>query len=136
MTHEPTHYHTVAIRPCMPPKSTRTLADYQASIIARYGKMPSMAELARKERGPSTMRAYVPPADTSTAIAMRAATVAKGEATRTSIMAALTVPMTCPEVANAVSRTQQLIHRHLLTLEAEGRVKGTKVKGITVWERA
>ncbi len=131
-----TTYHTVAIRPCLPPKTTRTLADYQAPIIARFGRLPSWPELARLERGhASSLRPYTPPPPNPRTIAARAAIVAKGIATRASIMAALTKPMTCPDVANVVRRTRQLTQRHLQILAAEGRIAGHKVKGVTVWER-
>lgn len=137
MTLEPAHYHTVAIRPCLPPKSTRTLADYQAPIIACFGRMPSWPELARLERGhASSLRPYTPPPpDNPNIAAAKAAIVAKGIATRASIMAALTKPMTCPDVANVINRTRQLVQRHLQILAAEGRIAGHKVKGVTVWER-
>lgn len=137
MTLEPAHCHTVAIRPCLPPKTTRTLADYQAPIIARFGRLPSWPELARLERQGSTSITPVqaPLPVTPMTIAARAAIVAKGEATRASIMAALTKPMTCPDVANVIKRTRQLTQRHLQILAAEGRIAGHKVKGVTVWER-
>ena len=136
MTLEPSHCHTVAIRPCLPPKTTRTLADYQAPIIARFGRLPSWPELARLERQGSTIITPVqaPLPVTPMTIAARAAIVAKGEATRASIMAALTKPMTCPDVANVVRRTRQLTQRHLQILAAEGRIAGHKVKGVMVWE--
>ena len=136
MTLEPAHCHTVAIRPCLPPKSTRTLADYQAPIIARFGRLPSWPELAKLERQGSTIITPVqaPLPVTPMTIAARAAIVAKGEATRASIMAALTKPMTCPDVANVIKRTRQLVQRHLQILAAEGRIAGHKVKGVTVWE--
>ena len=137
MTLEPSHCHTVAIRPCLPPKTTRTLADYQAPIIARFGRLPSWPELARLERGLTIAhRPYVPPPpDNPNIAAAKAAIVAKGIATRASIMAALTKPMTCPDVANVIKRTRQLTQRHLQILAAEGRIAGHKVKGVTVWER-
>ena len=137
MTLEPAHCHTVAIRPCLPPKTTRTLADYQAPIIARFGRLPSWPELAKLERQGSTIITPVqaPLPVTPMTIAARAAIVAKGEATRASIMAALTKPMTCPDVANVIKRTRQLVQRHLQILAAEGRIAGHKVKGVTVWER-
>lgn len=136
MTLEPAHCHTVAIRPCLPPKTTRTLADYQAPIIARFGRMPSWPELARLERGrASSLRPYTPPLpDNPNIAAAKAAIVAKGIATRADIMRVLNKPMTCPDVANVIKRTRQLVQRHLQILAAEGRIAGHKVKGVTVWE--
>ena len=131
-------YHTVCISPVMPPKFTRTVRDYRAELKARYGRVPSYQELARLEQGqPPTMRQYVPPApDNPNMIAAKAAIIAKGIATRADIMAVLTKPMTCPDVANALKRTRQLINRHLVILKAEGKVTLRKVKGVAVWERA
>ena len=129
-------YHTVCIRPMMPPKPQNET--YREKLIARFGRVPSMQELARLEQGqPPTMRQYVPPApDNPNMAAARAATVAKGIATRDDIMQVLTQPMTCPDVAYALKRTRQLINRHLVILKAEGKVTLRKVKGVAVWEAA
>ena len=129
-------YHTVSIRPVMPPRPENDT--YRDKLIARFGRVPSMQELARLEQGqPATMRQYVPPPSmTPAAIAARAAIAAKGEATRDSILAVLTKPMTCQDVANALGRTRQLINRHLVLLQIAGKVTGRKTKGVNVWERA
>ncbi len=129
-------YHTVCIRPVMPPRPQNET--YREKLIARFGRVPSMQELARLEQGqPPTMRQYVPPApDNPNMAAARAATVAKGIATRDDIMQVLTQPMTCPDVAYALKRTRQLINRHLVILKAEGKVTLRKVKGVAVWEAA
>lgn len=127
-------YHTVCIRTPMPPKPLSST--YREKLIARFGRVPSMQELARLEQGqPPTMRQYVPPApDNPNMASARAAIVAKGIATRDDIMQVLTQPMTCPDVAYALKRTRQLINRHLVILKAEGKVTLRKVKGVAVWE--
>lgn len=127
-------YHTVCIRPVMPPKPENET--YREKLIARFGRVPSMQELARLEQGqPPTMRQYVPPApDNPNMASARAAIIAKGIATRADIMQVLTQPMTCPDVAYALKRTRQLINRHLVILKAEGKVTLRKVKGVAVWE--
>ena len=129
-------FHTVCIRTPMPPKSTRTVRDYRAELKARYGRVPSYQELARLEQGqPTTMRQYVtPPSMTPTATAARARIIAKGIATRADIMAVLTKPMTCPDVAYALGRTRQLINRHLVLLAQAGKITRRKTKGVAVWE--
>ena len=129
-------YHTVCIRPVMPPKPLSST--YREKLIARFGRVPTYQELARLEQGqPPTMRQYVPPApDNPNMASARAAIIAKGEATRADIMAVLTQPMTCPDVSNALGRTRQLINRHLVILKAEGKVTLRKVKGVAVWEAA
>ena len=129
-------FHTVCIRPVMPPKPQNET--YREKLIARFGRVPSMAELARLEQGqPPTMRQYVPPPSmTPAAIEARARIIAKGDATRDDIMQVLTQPMTCPDVAYALKRTRQLINRHLVILKAEGKITLRKVKGVAVWEAA
>ena len=128
-------YHTVHIPTPMPPKPLSST--YREKLIARFGRVPSMQELARLEQGqPPIMRQYVPPApDNPNIAAAKAAIVAKGIATRADIMRVLNKPMTCPDVANVIKRTRQLVQRHLQILAAEGRIAGHKVKGVTVWER-
>ena len=129
-------YHTVHLPTPMPPKPLSNT--YREKLIARFGRVPSMAELARLEQGqPSTMRQYVPPApENPNMIAAKAAIVAKGIATREDIMRVLTKPITCPAIAEALNRTRQLINRHLVILKAEGKVTLRKVKGVNVWEAA
>ena len=41
-------YHTIYIRPVMPPKGPGT---YRAKLIARFGRVPEPHELAQLERG-------------------------------------------------------------------------------------
>ena len=121
----PTHKHD----------EPRTLADYQAPIIARFGRLPSWPELARLERGLTIAhRPYVPPPPNPMTIAARAAIVAKGEATRNSIMTVLTRPMTSADLSRALGRTQRLLNHHLNLLADQGKITGHKVKGVTVWE--
>ena len=129
-------YHTVCIRPVMPPRPQNET--YREKLIARFGRVPSMQELARLEQGqPPTMRKYVPPPSmTPAAIEARARIIAKGDATRIEVMRVLTEAMTCPAIAEALNRTRQLINRHLVILKAEGKVTLRKVKGVNVWERA
>ena len=129
-------YHTVCIRPVMPPKPLSST--YREKLIARFGRVPSYQELARLEQGqPPTMRHYVPPPSmTPAAIEARARIIAKGDATRIEVMRVLTEAMTCPAIAEALNRTRQLINRHLVILKAEGKVTLRKVKGVAVWEAA
>ena len=127
-------YHTVKTSAPMPPKPLSST--YREKLIARFGRVPSMQELARLEQGqPATMRQYVPlPSMTPAAIAARDRILAKGEITRADIMRVLTKPMTCPDVSNALGRTRQLINRHLVLLQIAGKVTGRKTKGVNVWE--
>ena len=141
---EPHDVTTVSIRAFPPkPPEQRTLADYQADLTRRFGRVPSWTELAKRENRAmlfrqahsSMARPQVNPADHPNTQAAIEAILAKGEATRVSIVAALTAPMTCPDVAYALKRSPQLIRRHLTLLTEQGRVTGRSVKGVTVWER-
>lgn len=122
----------------------KTLAQYQAEVAARFGgRLPFWPELAKAEnaarwsRNPvsNMARPQKPEVIHENTLAARAAIAAKGEATRQSILAVLTKPMTCPDVAHALGRTPQLVMRHLTILHERGAVVGTKVKRIMIWER-
>jgi hypothetical protein len=144
MDTEPHDITTVSIRAFPPkPPEVRTLQDYQADLVRRFGRVPSWTELAKMEntarwhRNPASnmARPQVSATDHPNSRAVVEAIIAKGEATRTSIVAALTAPMTCPDVANALKRSPQLIRRHLGILAMQGRVTGSSVKGVTVWRK-
>ncbi len=134
---EPYQVTTIQRRPVTASDKPRTVADYQADLIRRFGRLPSHEELAKRE-GPARHRCdYTPPPSmTPAAIEARARIIAKGDATRIEVMRVLTEAMTCPAIAEALNRTRQLINRHLVILEAEGKVTLRKVKGVNVWERA
>lgn len=136
MTVEPQHAYTVCIRAVMP-QGKRTLADVQAPIRARFGgKMPSVADLCRMEqRAPGAFREYQKPQDNPGTQAALDAIRAKGEATRASILAVMTQPLTCVDISTALKRTHQLINRHLVLLAEQGKVTCEKVKGVKVWHR-
>jgi hypothetical protein len=143
MTYEPEHCRSVSICAPKPADEARTLDQYQADLVRRFGRVPSWPELAKRENaarlrmsGHSTMARPQPTVDNSPgSLARRAAIIAKGEATRKSILGALTKPMTCPDVANTLGRTPQLIQRHLVILAERGAVVGTRVKRVMIWER-
>ena len=142
MNSEPHDFTTIVRRPITASDKPRTREDYQNDLRRMFGKVPSPQELAKREnaarRGKNPVsnmaRPQVNAADHPNTLAAIAATIAKGEATRASILAAMTKPMTCPDVATVLKRTPQLIRRHLGTLAEEGRVVGTKVKGVVVWQ--
>lgn len=134
---EPHDITTVSRRPLVGMDRPRPLAEYQATIIARLGYLPSWPELAKHE-GPRVIDrySYTPPAsDNPNVRASHEAIVAKGEATRTSILAALAKPMTCADLETSLGRTHQLLNRHLVILAERGKVVGHKVKGVKVWHR-
>jgi hypothetical protein len=143
MTHEPEHCRSVTICNPKPAAEGRTLAEYQADLVRRFGRVPSWPELAKRENAArigmnpvSNMARPQPPSVIPEGtLAARAAIIAKGEATRQSILAVLTKPMTCPDVANTLRRTPQLVLRHLTILHERGEIVGTKVKRVMIWER-
>jgi hypothetical protein len=111
---------------------------YRDNLRRRFGKVPSWPELAKiEDKAVARIRPSQPqPArDNPNSRAAIQAIIAKGEATRASILAVLTQPMTCPDVATALKRSPQLVRRHLGLLELDGRVIGRSVKTVTIWER-
>jgi len=132
---EPYQVTTIQRRPVTASDKPRTVADYQADLIRRFGRLPSHEELAKQE-GPARFRCdYTPPKpDNPNVAAAKAAIVDKGIATRDDIMRVLTKPMTCPDVAYALGRTRQLINRHLVLLAQAGKITRRKTKGVAVWE--
>ena len=126
-----------------------TETEYATNVQARFPRcftaegLANPAALAKRENAAmhraigqyqSSQREYVPPApDNENMAAAKAAIIAKGETTRADILRVLTRPLTCPDVSHALKRSPQLINRHLVLLEAAGKVTGHKTKGIKVW---
>lgn len=135
MSVEPSQFHTICIRPVTASDKPRTVADYQADLIRRFGRLPSHEELAKRE-GPARFRCDYTPLTaepTPRLIAQKAAQAAKAAATRQSILDALVKPMTAADIAHATNRDMHLVRRYLTLLAAEGAVMGGKVKQVTVW---
>lgn len=140
---EPHHITTVSRRPPVGMDKPRTLQDYQADLIRRFGRVPSWPELAKRENAArwknnpmsNMARPQIDLANNPNSRAAVEAIVAKGEATRVSILEVLTKPMTCPDVANALKRSPQLIRRHLELLAMQGKVESHIVKRVTIWHR-
>ncbi len=138
---EPSEVTTVLRRPVTASDKPRTLEDYQAALVRMFARVPSWPELAKREeaarwhRNPVSNMARPQPVDNPGTAAANQARLLQGEATRASIVAALTAPMTCHDVAHVLKRSPQLIRRHLGMLAEQGRVTGRAVKGVTIWER-
>jgi hypothetical protein len=117
----------------------KAAATYRANLIRRFGRIPSWPELAKREdRAVAKIRPHNPQGQQEphpNTVAAMQVVLAKGEATRASILSVMTKPMTCPDIAMAIKRSPQLIRRHLGLLVVEGKVTGRNVKGVTVWER-
>jgi hypothetical protein len=130
-----TTYATVAIRPCLPPKGERTLTDYQAPIIARYGYMPSMAELAEREGlacDNTKPQNYITPEGRAT---LQDARRAEGQRTAQLVLDALTRPMTRTDICHKLGIGEVTTTRALQNLHEAGKVTSTRVHSSKVWER-
>lgn len=138
MTVEPQNAITVRIVQPMP-TGVRTLADYQASIIARFGNLPSWAELARRENR-AMLRSVGNPhrqgslSDESRA-KMAAAKAEKGGFTVETILAALVAPMTREDIARKTGIPPSTAHLALRRAHDAGLVGRTSVHRHVIWHR-
>lgn len=140
---EPSQAYTVLRRACLPPKDKRTpeqkVADYQAPIIAKLGRMPSYAEDARRirKRHGGSQDYAKPTSETVTEkqARYRAIQAARTQETRRAILDALARPATAGDVAARIKRDEHLIRRQLVIMAGLGLVEGHKVKNVSVWHR-
>jgi hypothetical protein len=125
-------YHTVCIRPVMPPKAPDT---YRDKLIARFGRVPSMAELAKLESATHRMslEIYQPQ------MALDKSLDARRERTKETIgtlVAALTRPMTNQDLATATGIPLSTVAHLMRRALDEGAVKRERVQRVYIWERA
>ena len=126
-------YHTVCIRPVMPPKPMSNT--YREKLIARFGRVPSMAELAKLESATRRMslEIYRP------VTALDKSLDARRERTKETIgqlVAALTRPMTNQDLATATGIPLSTVAHLMLRALDEGAVKRERIQRMYVWERA
>jgi len=126
-------YHTVCIRPVMPPKPQNET--YREKLIARFGRVPSMAELAKLERATHRMslEIYRP------VTALDKSLEARRSRTRETIgqlVAALTRPMTNQDLATATGVPLSTVAHLMLRAMDEGAVKRERIQRVYIWERA
>ena len=126
-------YHTVCIRPVMPPKPLSST--YREKLIARFGRVPSMAELAKLESATHRMslEIYRP------VTALDKSLDARSECTKETIgqlVAALTRPMTNQDLATATGIPLSTVAHLMLRALDEGAVKRERIQRMYVWERA
>lgn len=123
---------TVIVPTVSPRDKPRTLADYQADLIRRYGKVPAWQEMAKLECGKIHK---IPKAQQhghrQNAVAAR---IALGDVTRRAIMAALTKSMTTKDLATSLNKTPYMIRHHMRALKAAGLVMCIKGKKFDVWK--
>ena len=126
-------YHTVCIRPVMPPRPQNDT--YREKLIARFGRVPSMAELAKLESATHRMSldVYQPQ------MALDKSLDARRERTKETIgqlVAALTSPMTNQDLATATGIPLSTVAHLMLRAMDEGAVKRERIQRVYIWERA
>ena len=125
-------YHTVCIRPVMPPRPQNET--YRDKLIARFGRVPSMAELAKLERATHRMSLDVYQPQT----ALDKSLDARRERTKETIgqlVAALTRPMTNQDLATATGIPLSTVAHLMLRALDEGVVKRERIQRVYIWER-
>ena len=126
-------YHTVCIRPVMPPKPLSST--YRDKLIARFGRVPTYQELAKLERATHRMSLDVYQPQT----ALDKSLDARRERTKETIgqlVAALTRPMTNQDLATATGVPLSTVAHLMLRALDEGTVKRERVQRVYIWERA
>lgn len=126
-------YHTVCIRPVMPPRPENDT--YRDKLIARFGRVPSMAELAKLESATNRMSLEIYRLVT----ALDKSIEARRERTKKTIgqlVAALTRPMTNQDLATATGIPLSTVCHLMLRALDEGAVKRERVQKVYIWERA
>ena len=126
-------YHTVKTSAPMPPKPMSNT--YREKLIARFGRVPSMAELAKLESATRRMslEIYQPQ------MALDKSLDARRERTKETIatlVAALTRPMTNQDLATATGVPLSTVAHLMLQAMDEGAVKRERIKRVYIWERA
>ena len=150
MTIEPHNVTTVARRPLGRMDGPRTLADYQADLVRRFGCVPSFEELARRENAArlgisphSTMArpqtiggsARSPEAEQRRIEALRKSLNAKTEDARKRILAALDKPKTVGDLERETGIHRQRVNGLLGDMAANGIVSKTKLRRVGIWEK-
>ena len=126
-------YHTVKTSAPMPPKPLSST--YREKLIARFGRVPSMAELAKLESATHRMslEIYRP------VTALDKSLDARRERTKETIgtlVAALTRPMTNQDLATATGIPLSTVAHLMLRALDEGAVKRERIQRVYIWERA
>lgn len=111
-------YHTVHIPTPMPPKPLSST--YREKLIARFGRVPSMAELAKLESATSRMDARR----------------SRTKETIGQLVAALTRPMTNQDLATATGIPLSTVANLMLRALDEGAVKRERIQRVYIWKRA
>ena len=145
MTVEPHEVTTVPRRPIVGADKPRTLAEYQADLIRRFGKVPSWAELAKRENGArlkangvSTMSRdqWDKTGHSEEAIAkIVEASKRRGEINMRRAVEALTDMMTVADLIQASGMPKTTVRVALDRALEAGLVVRGRIKNVIVWER-
>ena len=121
----------------IPPKHG-TLDDYQATILAKYGKMPSMAELAkgenavmRKTRDGHGSEGMTTEGRNRIAAFRRA----DGQRTLAILLDAMTEPMTRADLSRKTGIAESTISHAMIRAQNDGLVTRKTVHRFAIWER-
>ncbi|OYW60026.1 MAG: hypothetical protein B7Z31_04835 [Rhodobacterales bacterium 12-65-15] len=117
----------------MPPKPLSST--YRDKLIARFGRVPSMAELAKLESATHRMslEIYRPVTALDKSIEARRS---RTKETIGQLVAALTRPMTNQDLATATGIHLSTVCHLMLRALDEGAVKRERIQRMYVWERA
>ena len=126
-------YHTVCIRPVMPPKPQNDT--YRDKLIARFGRVPTYQELAKLERATHRMSLDVYQPQTALGKSLDARRERTKETIAT-LVAALTRPMTNQDLATATGIPLSTVAHLMLRALDEGAVKRERIQRVYIWERA
>ncbi len=131
MSAEPQNIRTAFGHPAQPILPKRTLADYEADLTRRFGKVPSWTELADMEnaamRNANPRQSRWTPAAEPPRVVVRKVTHNEIVAARNraAVMGALINGMTTCEVANASGRTREGARGTLRRLLEQGIIYAT-----------
>jgi hypothetical protein len=108
---------------------------YREKLIARFGRVPSMAELAKLESATHRMslEIYQPQTALDKSLTPAASAPRKPSAT---LVAALTRPMTNQDLATATGIPLSTVAHLMLRALDEGAVKRERIQRVYIWERA
>lgn len=145
MTIDPYEATTVSRRPIVGADKPRTLADYQADLVRRFGKVPSWEELAKRENaarvgvnGASTMARPQGKRDLSKAQACaREALTARKVARDAAILEYLEGDYrTSVDVATRFKIGKETAQETMRAMKASGLVVMIRVQRSALWRRA
>lgn len=138
MDTEPHDITTVSIRAFPPnPPERRTLQDYQADLVRRFGRVPSWAELAVRENRAMSRIKDRPQIEVSEKAKQMAAEarMAQGRETLRIIVGCITGTMTTADVIRVSGLTERQAEQALERAVDRGLLVKGKLKRMNVWER-